>query len=343
MKRFLSVSFVVLGALMVLVLAGCDDLFLEEEFISSTVTGSVVNALAAGSEDEYWKSGAETLSGAVVRFYRKQANGLYSSTPAYTTTVGSTGQFRRTDVTGGQYKLQGLQAGWSFVPMEVTVAGKTMKAPPMIAYRNESVYSLTILLEWQDETIDLDAYLTYYTGSGNSRGTISFTSRSANSGGLQMELHRDVQALPATATGIPRVETITVRAPDPTADWFDYLGESEIAGEDVPNDELRFYVNNFTRSDASLTGIDGTDSDKKSASARVHLMLNQGGNDPDEHYGTWVLPWNTGENTLQVFSVIPGDDPGTFTIFTQTRWVDDVNPGIRSLSLGPDAAVDQIR
>ncbi|SIP92859.1 hypothetical protein SAMN05920897_101313 [Alkalispirochaeta americana] len=372
MKRILSVSFVVLGALLVLALTGCDDLFLETETKTvdrlstySVVQGSVVNALAEGAATEYWKgSGNNTLADAVVRFYQKQATGLYSSTPAYTATVDSHGRFVQGKewedsddpdkatlimdrVTGGQYKIQGVKDGWSFVPMEVTVAGATLETPPMIAYENEDVYSLTILLEWQDESIDLDAYLTYYTGSGDTRGKVWHGNKDGTAQGLDIKLHRDVTV--GTLAGIPRVETITVRDPENTpADWF----SNDLPGErdDIPDDELRFYVNNFTRGNTSLTGEPG----KKSASARVHLMLNQGGNEAGEHYGTWVLPWNTGEDTLQIFTLTPafeGPDPkNEFEIFTQTRWVeselDDETPrtpiGIRSLSLSPHA-VDRIR
>lgn len=312
--------FSIITVLLLLTFASCDlvEEVLTEVFFTD-VRGDVVNAMADADSTEYWKDDATNdLVGATISFYRRGADGTYSTTADSTTTVSSTGSFGLVNLLMGEYKITGSKTGWVFVPRYVNISGEDMDLPPVIAYPTQGDDTVVILLSWEDTDLDLDAIVTYYDGSGRDYiGYLDSATIAANNldvGSITVSNFNDGDALNAscpitrprdiqssTLATIPRVETIVI----PWSDTASYLGD--ISGtvnstNGVPNNQLKLYVNCYS-SALSLTGLDeGTDADVPFSGAQVDIMYTDF-NGATAHYGGATVPWNTDSMILQMAEI----------------------------------------
>jgi len=277
-------------------------------------TAKAVNVKASGDTTDFWTSSSSSLAGAQISMYAfNSISGTYSSTPSQTVAVSSTGYFTFAAPTPGSYKVTGVLAGWTFVPRFIDITDNGAETHELFAYPTvETVGGIdyeaqyTFIASWQNTAIDVDLTLTYGKDDGvlfqwdtNDNvanpdrlqiyyGDSSFAGVGSRDG---IYLNRDVKG--TSAAGIPRVETISIYSNA----WF------------IDGDTIKVYVD-APQTDQLLTGNQFTaDGSTAYAAAIVQLDLmrrydsdNNGSLDTDAHYGTWYVPWNTYEDTIQLIN-----------------------------------------
>jgi len=333
-KQILIGTLLVFASLaLVIGISGCDLVL----YLSTDIDGRVVNAKEEGTEDEWWKYTAtgDTLEGATVQLFRENSSGTGFETTAYQTgTIESDGTYDMFNVPTGRYKLSGTKSEWIFVPRVITISGADATLPDLIAYPNPGGVansSVIIFLSWENLDHDLDAHLTYWNGSERDDVNANPAKLTGDGGNLQLE--RDVQDPPDTDEDFPRVETIIIRDFTTTGQKND-ADSSNLSSP--PENQLRFYAHCYDAAadETSLTGEEGV---TPSAWGQVDVMYGQ------LHYGTWVLPYNTAEETLWVVS-IDALDGGTFWIYSSNNanYVD--TEGFKTIGFDKYASpVDEIR
>ena len=288
-------------------------------------TGKAVNVKAAATSD-FWKANDTlTLTGATVKLIPLDENGAYTDgSNTISTTVDANGEFDFLSLYPNRYKLTGEWSGWTFVPRYVEVTGDGMQFPDLLAYLSSAAVAgeVTIITSWQNTAIDIDSILTYggdndvLPNNWSDTATIkdpepgSRTKIDAQYAGSTegIKHDRDIKSstmntanYDPTDADVPRVETITFY----TDAWLD------------DNDVAYFYVDSYFDeectdpeiSTADYQTITGWEGNYDSAYAQVDVMIGT------EHFGTWVLPWNTAEDTLKVvrirYHLTAFDDPTT--------------------------------
>ncbi|MBI9106858.1 MAG: hypothetical protein JEZ04_08935 [Spirochaetales bacterium] len=298
-------------SVLVLFLASCDELTIT--FTLSDYTGKAVNVKAAGTTESYWKvSDAVTLESALVSLYAYDSTtGGYSATAAKSATVSSTGSFTFTALEPNMYKLTAVKTGWTFVPRYIEISGSGADFPDLLAYPSVNAGQITLIASWSDTDIDVDAILTYGEINGTTQDWTAVAGVQNPDPGERTKIYQDAvgsidgikldrdiysatygdptSITDKTDAAIPRVETITIY----NSDWL------------TDGDVLFFYLDSYWDSEEgitnptaipyqSLTGEEGT---YVSAYAQVDVMYGI------THYGTWVLPWNTSEDTLKILTI----------------------------------------
>lgn len=264
------------------------------------VNGKTVNARAAKSSTEWWKSGTETLQGATITFTN------LSTAKTRTATVGADGTYKLYDVEAGEYKITGSKTGWSFVPRDVELTGDgTM--PDLLAYMLGSAETDAVLIitEWKNRSIDVDSVLVIddqdqdaldpaNAATSNILATVGYTGYSGGAGAAvtsfggtpaKAALERDITEveLGSTTTFYPAVETILIYS-NP------FSGTNNTGW-------LRFYLSAFNTAAGDLTGNSYASPSVKRAEPTVHVM--QGA----EHLGTFKLPVETQEQTVGILKI----------------------------------------
>ncbi len=335
-KRILIGTLIVFAAVaLVVVFSGCELTLV----LFSNISGKVVNAKAPGSESDWWNYGGYSTEGIVVGIYPENSAGTgFSDDAEDTDTVDSTGRYYLGSVEPGRYKIEGTKASsnddWIIVPRIVTLSGSGMDLPPLIAYPNptgEADNDLLIFLSWESTDHDLDAHLTYATlADGSTRSDVYWDSQTSSVGNIELE--RDIREAPATDASYPRVETIIVR----DAPYTDDENSGTIYDMDnIPTNQLRFYVDCNNYEDLSITG--DTEQGHASAWGQVDVMYGS------DHYGTWVLPYNTNEDTLWVVTIDAGPS-NAYTIYSAGNVIyDNIKSITGNTEVMTAVPVDEIR
>lgn len=279
-------------------------------FAFNDYTAQAVNIKAADSTDGFYKdsSSGTTLVGTTVSLYAYDAaTGSYASESDYSTTVDSTGYFTFPSPVSNRYKLTATSADWIFVPQYIEITNSGASSTDLLAYPKSGAGEYTIVASWEKKDIDLDLTVTY--GPADTAGLLDtamwdgetkttterlriFYSRRGSTNGTGISLDMDVTD--DDAATISRVETISIH----DATWFN------------PSDIVKVYIDT-PYTDHVLTGYEGTAPSftdaKPSAYAQVDLMYYNGLTGSSEeitHFGTWYIPWNTYESTIQVFEML---------------------------------------
>jgi len=319
MKKIVRIGAIALIAFAAIGVMSCDFV----SFIIASVSGSAVNAMAEGTQVEFYKGdGTATLVGATITLTNQSSTGA----DAYGT-VASDGTFTLYDVEPGRYILSGKHTGWTFVPRLVDITGFMTTLPTVIAYPTASDSEIFVLVEWENTDYDIDAYMVRDTdGDGVDDGSIivgydnddvipsaGYYTDTSN----KIFLERDVTT--STSADIPRVETIRVTGP---------VNAGSV-------EDLRYYIRVWT-STGSLTG----DNDSAPAGATVFVM--QG----NAHLGTFPIAYNTYEDVLGVVAMRWNTGTQEWSIGSfGGAWLNgdgDGIGGIKSISFSP-VVVDEIR
>ena len=339
-------------AVLLLFIIGC-EISVDDgtiTFTLSSYTGKAVNVKAAGTTESYWKvSDTVTLEGAVVSIYAYDSStGAYSTAAAdtKTATVSSTGTFTFSSLEPNMYKLTAVKTGWTFVPRYIEISGSGTEFPDLLAYPTANAGQITLIASWNDTDIDVDAILTYGEINGTTQDwstvagvqnpdpgerTKIYQGAVGSTSGIKLDrdIYSAVYGDPTSTTdktpvGIPRVETITIY----NSDWL------------TDGDVLFFYIDSYWDSEEGITNpaaipyqsLTGEEGAYASAYAQVDVMYGT------THYGTWVLPWNTSEDTLKILAIdynTAVDDTFTgaadFAISSDMANADAVYGGIKSI------------
>jgi len=295
MRKIVRLSAIVAIALAVVSMAGC-DIFAA---ITMSVSGKAVNVMKeiTTTSDEYWKGESSTgaavsLEGAEITLTSLKTG----DTSSFTATVSSSGQWVITGIEGGKYRIEGVQDGWTFIPMDIEVSGFLSEVTAdVLAYPTPTGSPIMLIVRWTNPLIDIDSHLVIDTDATLPSTNIVYWSNPSNltPNPGTVTLDRDVKFATSTSTtlnGYP-VETIRINA-----NPFDV--SSSYAGQ------LRYYLESFSylngttqqTTNTTLTG-DPTASYTGRAEATVYVM--QG----TEHFGTWIMPIDTAEKTLGVIKI----------------------------------------
>ncbi|HAK44403.1 MAG TPA: hypothetical protein DCO79_00555 [Spirochaeta sp.] len=254
--------------------------------------------------DAYWKdAGSLSLANTSISLYAYNAtDGSYSTTAYATTSVATDGSFSFFSPEPNRYKLTGTydttaNADWIFVPQYVEITNSGASAKDLYAFPASGAGAYTVIASWETTDKDVDLSLTYgpdidviATPWTTGNGLAAFDERFHvyyNGPGENDQLYHDTDVRDTAAADVPRVETMSVYS----SGWL------------ADNDVIRFYLDVYN--DDILTGLEDSE---PSSFAQVDLM--QG----STHYGTWYIPWNTAENTLEVFYMEYSS--GTITVKT---------------------------
>ncbi len=323
--------YITLAALLVLMtgtfgsLTGC-TINITDPYVD--YTANAVNIKTANITDGFYKDSSLgiTLVGTTISLYAyNSTTGAYSSTAAATATVGAGGSFTFTAPEPNRYKLTAIAADWIFIPQYIEITNNGALAKDLYAYPKDGAGEYTIIASWENEQIDVDLTLTYgdeaasATSPWTSGDTTADTDRlriyyngRGSTDGTGISLDMDVS--PDDPASVSRVETISLH----DASWL-YNG-----------DTIKIYLDTPVSGDV-LTGLEAS-TPYPSAYAQVDMMYYNSSTDTSEHYGTWFIPWNTAETTIQVMQIVytynPPTDNGTYTISSAnnaaTLYSDDV-------------------
>ncbi len=330
-KAIFSIALILVTAAIVFIVSGCEITFTFYDY-----SGTAVNVKSEGDSDFYWKDGSYTLAGATVELYAyDSSNGTFSSTADYTATVSTSGSFTFYSLPSGQYLLNGSDSTnyWTFVPRFIEASGSSGDFPDLFAYPAAGAGVFTIITSWENAAIDVDSILTYGAEADSAiqdwdsldvnptgvRSKIYSGARGSTSGiYLDRDVYSSTYGPKKTSSTIPRVETISIYSG--ATEWLDNL------------DVLYFYVDSYWDDEEdeisgydtvpyqSLTGLIG---EYPSPMAQVDVMFGE------EHYGTWILPWNTDEDTLKVLRL----DYSSGNLYVASAGnADDAYDGIRAIS-----------
>lgn len=356
-----KIIFLLMG-ISIVILMGATECTCSFEF--DDYYGKAVNVKTEGSDTDYWKEGDTlTLEGAIVKLIPLDADGSYSDgINTITSNVDSSGDFVFTALIPNRYKLTGNKNGWTFVPRYIDIAGG-MAFPDLLAYPTTDAGEITLITSWENEAIDVDMILTYgpdpfagnvYSDSftvskwsitnnnpvgATERIKIQADGAAGSTDGIM--INRDITSATLgpdsyrTAAGIPRVETITFYS-----GYEDWLDDGDVA---------YLYIDSFLDEESdrpygddeyqSLTGEEGF-----YASAYIQVDVMTG----TTHFGTWVLPWNTSEDTLRVVRIdynTATNDPitGTYKYMIGSAYNADVQYSGTTGDTDPSDGTDGIK
>ncbi|MDC7225529.1 MAG: hypothetical protein PQJ61_02055 [Spirochaetales bacterium] len=298
-KRSIAIFAVVTAiAIGTALLSGCFFVSLDN------YTANAVNVKYDKTDAYYQGDGTDTLVGTSVSLYAyNSSTGKYFETAYMTATVGSNGSFTFYNPEPNRYKLTGtynssFNSDWTFVPRYIDITNSGASSKDLYAYPADEDCQYTIIASWENVDRDVDLNCTYgpetadetvpwatdYTDTTytpeDDRYHIYFANQGDPSG---VYLDNDVDT--DDDSDVPRVETMSIYSNN----WFN------------DEDYIRFYLDLYNDPDTAaddnytLTGEDGED---PSSYAQVDLMHG------DTHYGTWYVPWNTAERTLEIFYMV---------------------------------------
>lgn len=220
-------------------------------------------------------------------------DGSYSDDPYDTVTVSSDGTFTFFAPISNRYKLTGTSSGWIFVPQYIEITNNGSAVKDLLAYPKEGAGVYTIVASWETKDMDVDLLLTY----GDEAGT---TVESWNNNGIAPDgtRYKIGYASPGSSLGIshdrdvdgsdvniPNVETISIH----TGSWL------------ATDDTIKVYLDTAPSTGDTLTGLENT---APSAFAQVDVVEYNNLTGNSAHFGTWYIPWNTQEKTIQVIQAV---------------------------------------
>ncbi len=331
-KAIFSTALILVIAAIIFIATACDIYFYYYDY-----SGVAVNVKSEGDSTTYWKDGDYTLAGASAKLFAYNSdNGTFSSTADYTAEVSSSGSFTFSQIPTGKYLLTGSDSSsyWTFVPRFIEISGDGGALPDLFAYPAADAGVFTIITSWENAAIDVDSILTYGESDGSTtddwtdalknpatghRTKIYSGARGSTDGiYLDRDVYSSTYGPETTSSTIPRVETISIYSG--VTSWLDIADVMYFYVDSYWDDEEDEISGYDTVPYQSLTGLTG---EYASAFAQVDVMYG------NEHYGTWVLPWNSAEDTLQVLRL---DYNGTDLIVASAGNADDAYGGIRSIS-----------
>lgn len=322
MKHTKPMILAALAVITLLSFAACDAV------LGSLVSGRVVNVLSSGSEESYFKTGdgAASLVGASITL-----TNIDNPNEFVSVSVDDDGSYAVGGLTAGMYRISGSKNGWTFIPQEVYIGGSILNLPDTLAYPTNEAGALTVVMAWEETDYDIDLKATYgqIINNGANPAIVQSdliddpnytdaqegsTTNSTLTAGYSMTLERDVTL--DTPTDLPRVETIAIDAANGA------IGDADFTG----GHEIRFYADLFSKDDGSKYGepeegsLTGDDNEVP-AYATMYVMYGA------KHYGTWTLPLNSAEKTINMINVYVYDDGNgnsAFKVYSSGNYGDDV-------------------
>ncbi|AHC15063.1 carboxypeptidase-like regulatory domain-containing protein [Salinispira pacifica] len=311
MKHTKPMILAALAVITLLSFAACDAV------LGSLVSGRVVNVLSSGSEESYFKTGdgAASLVGASITLTNIDEPNNFVSV-----SVNDDGSYAVGGLKAGMYRISGSKSGWTFIPQEVYIGGSILNLPDTLAYPTDEAGALTVVMAWEETDYDIDLKASYgkTIDSENDKlleSELITTGASTGSGpGYSLTLERDVTL--DTPTDLPRVETIAIDAANGAIGNANYDGGHEI----------RFYADLFSKDDGSTYGAEDEgsltgDDNEAPAYATMYVMFD------NLHYGTWTLPLNSAEKTINMINVYVydgGNGNSAFKVYSSGNYGDDV-------------------
>ncbi len=306
MKRFTkkSIALYVTFAILIVFLTGAECTIGGCSVTFNDYTAKAVNIKAADSTTGFYKDSSTGISlvGAEVSLYAyNDTTGSYSATADYTADVENDGTFTFYSPISNRYKLTATATDWIFVPQYIEITNNGAAVKDLYAFPKTGAGEYTIVASWENIAMDVDLTLTYgpagetTTNLWETGDTYAVGERLrigyGNLGSSACITH-DMDIKADDDSSVSRVETMSIY----NASWLNN------------GDTIKVYLDTAYAADV-LTGLEGTE---PSAYAQVDLIKYSSGT--SEHYGTWYIPWNTYENTIQVMEILYA--AGTFTIYS---------------------------
>ena len=281
-----------IAGVVLLVLSSCDVQTITNSY---DVYGSAMDVTQTSNFGSGFTGASVSLSG---------SNGNFA------TTIDGSGYFSFYGVPSGRYTLNGSSAAWAFVPQTVDIIGANSTLPNLLALPATSPAALTVVMVWENRSVDMDLHMTWGGGPANNDDAtnhIYFNNKTDSGTGWSAALKQDV--IPASNND-PLVETITISATGgPISETFKaYVSSTK--------DYTIFPGNNFT-----------TD-----APAGVTLHVFQAAT----HLGSFTAPYNTGDTILRMCRIVIATP--NFTLSTEMQSANSFT-GIKSLTSLPVAGV----